>query len=83
MAAWKYVLIGLGIGVLGAILWIVASVAGGVIEGFGGGRNPGLYTLMVIGFAGMIGGPFAFWVILPIRGYRKNRRSRSTGGGAL
>jgi len=83
MATWKYFLIGLGIGVLGAILWIVASVVGGAIEGLGGGRDSALYTLMVVGFTAMVGGPIAFWIILPIRKALRKRRSRSTGGGVL
>jgi hypothetical protein len=79
----KNFLIGLGIGVLGAILWIAASVTGGFIEGFSGERDSVLYALMVIGFFVMVGGPFTFWIILPIRRAMKKRRSRSTGGGSL
>jgi membrane-bound ClpP family serine protease len=83
MAAWKYFLIGLGIGVLGAILWIVASIPAGIIEGVGGGHSSFLNALIVIGFTAMFVGPLTFWIILPIRKARKKRRSRSTGGGLL
>jgi hypothetical protein len=83
VATWKYILIGLGIGVLGAILWIVASVTAGVGEGLGAEPLPSLHALMAIGFFVMVGGPLAFWIILPIRKAMKKRRSRSTGGGSL
>jgi hypothetical protein len=83
MATWKYLLIGLGIGVLGAILWVVASVTAGVGEGLGAEPLPSLHALMAIGFFIMVLGPLAFWVILPIRLAVKRRRSRSTGGGVL
>jgi hypothetical protein len=83
MATWKYFLIGLGIGVLGAILWVAASVTAGVGEGLGGEPLPILHALMVIGFFVMVLGPLAFWIVLPIRKTLRKRRSRSTGGGTL
>jgi hypothetical protein len=83
MATWKYILIGLGIGILGAILWVVASVTAGVGEGLGGEPLPILHVLIYIGGIIMVVGPFTFWIILPIRKALRKRRSRSTGGGTL
>jgi len=79
LALWKYFLIGLGIGVLGVALWLAASVTGGVIEGLSGERNQALRFLMYAGGSIMILGPFAFWIILPIRRAVKNRRARARG----
>jgi hypothetical protein len=59
--------IGLGIGLLGAIMWLVASLIGGVIEGFGGGRSTNLMVLLYIGGVVMVGGPLTWWIIIPIR----------------
>lgn len=81
MALWKYFLIGLGVGVLGAVLWLAASITGGVIEGFSGERDSAVYALMYAGFFIMVFGPFTFWVVLPIRRAWKNRRAKSSGGG--
>lgn len=72
----KLFLIGLGIGVLGAILWVLTSVVAGIGEGLGGEPLPVLHALMVVGFIVMIGGPFTFWLILPIRRVLRNRRSK-------
>jgi hypothetical protein len=74
----KNFLIGLGIGVLGAILWVVASVTAGVGEGLGAEPLPSLHALMVIGFFVMVLGPLTFWLILPIRRAVKRRRSRTS-----
>ncbi len=72
----KYFLIGLGIGILGAILWFVASVTGGTIEGLGGARSSIIMAFVYIGFFVMVLGPLTFWIILPIRRAWKKRRSK-------
>jgi hypothetical protein len=76
MATWKYILIGLGIGVLGAVLWLVSSLIGGIGEGLGGKAPTILYVLLYIGGITMVAGPLAFWIILPVRRAIKNRRAR-------
>jgi drug/metabolite transporter (DMT)-like permease len=76
MAPWKYFLIGLGIGILGAILWAITGIFGGTIEGLGGEAPTVVYVLVCIGFFVMVGGPLAFWIILPVRRAIKNRRAR-------
>jgi len=83
MAYWKYFLIGLGIGILGAILWIIASVIGAALA-IPTGETPRIvWAFMCIGWFAMVGGPLTFWIILPIRRAIKKRRSRSTGGGVV
>lgn len=71
----KYFLIGLGIGIVGAILWVIASLVAGVGAGLGGKVPTQLYVLMIIGFLAMIGGPLTFWIIFPIRRHIKKRRA--------
>lgn len=62
----KNFLIGLGIGALGAILWVVVSTVGGFGEGLGAEPLPILRRLMYVGYAMMVGGPLVFWVIRPV-----------------
>jgi drug/metabolite transporter (DMT)-like permease len=83
-------LIGLGLGLLGAILWVVASVVAGVASagecleesGFGDCdsdlfADPVSGSLVVVGFVVMLGGPALFWLILPIVGWvRRLRRKK-------
>ena len=83
MGKGKSFLIGLGIGVGGAILWLLVSLIGGIGEGLGGKTPAFVYVILYLSFFVMVGGPIAFWIVLPIRGYRKRRRSRSVGGGVL
>lgn len=66
--------LGLGLGLLGTLLWVVASVVQGVGVGVGvGGKSSPLLTvLMVIGFVVIFAAPVTFWIVLPI----KNRLSR-------
>lgn len=78
MALWKYFLIGLGIGVLGAVLWVVTSLIGGIGEGLGGKAPTILWVLLYIGGFTMVLGPLTFWVILPIRRTVKRRRARAS-----
>ncbi len=59
-------IIGLLLLIVGAILWIVASVIVALVEVAEGETEPVSYTLMVIGFLTMIGGPLTFWAVLPI-----------------
>jgi len=59
--------LGLGIGLVGTLLWVIASVVGGFGEAVSGERSPLLYALMVVGFIVMLGAPLTFWVILPIK----------------
>jgi len=63
----KGFLIGLGIGLLGVILWLVSSLIAGVGEGLGAEPLPLLHALVTIGFVIMIGGPVFFWLILPVK----------------
>jgi hypothetical protein len=72
---WKYFLIGLGIGIAGAVLWLVSSLIGGIGEGLGGKAPTILYVLLYIGGVTMVVGPFTFWIVLPIRRALKRRRS--------
>ena len=58
--------IGLGLAILGALLWIMASVIGGVGKGIGSSVPPVISFFMYLGFAVMILAPLTFWVILPI-----------------
>jgi len=61
---------GLVLGVLGVLLWIIASVlaaVGSVAEGSDDPfASPLFGSLMVVGFAVMVLGPFLFWVVAPI-----------------
>jgi len=69
---------GLALGLLGLLLWIVASVITGVSqagEDLGGQETPVLFYVFVgIGFAVMIGGPLLYWFVFPIVGYLRRRR---------
>jgi hypothetical protein len=61
---------GLLIGLLGAVLWVVASVVA-AFAAFAQGNDdpfasPVAGALMVIGFAAMILGPVAFWIVAPL-----------------
>ena len=67
--------IGLVIGLVGAVLWVLVSLVGGAGEAIIGEVNPTLRVLMYIGGVVMVGGPLVFWVILPIR-RRISRRGR-------
>lgn len=59
-------IIGLGIGLLGVLLWLVASVVAGFGEGLGAEPLPLLHGLMITGFIIMIGAPLTFWILLPL-----------------
>jgi len=70
--------IGLILGMLGAVLGIVAGVMGGFAEA-SEGQNSGVTiffrSLMGIGFGAMFLGPLTYWVIVPIVGAIRRRRS--------
>jgi predicted branched-subunit amino acid permease len=66
--------IGLGIGLLGAILWVISSVVGGIGEGLGGERLIVLRILMYIGFIVMFVGPLVWWIVLPLVNIIRRRR---------
>jgi len=66
--------IGLGLGLLGCILWIIASVIGGLAEGsqeaLGATEDTEdlvtvMEVFMYLGFAVMLLGPATFWIFLP------------------
>ena len=71
--------IGLGIGLLGVILWVLASVVQGLGTGVGGKSLPLLTVLMIIGFVIMFAGPVTFWIILPIKNRLSRRKSNKIG----
>lgn len=62
----KNFIIGLGIGLLGALLWVLSSVVAGTGEGLGAEPLPILHTLMTVGFVVMVAAPVIFWIVLPI-----------------
>jgi len=71
---------GLALALLGAILWIVASIvaaAASLTEGeddlF---ADPVSGTLVVIGFFVMFIGPILFWFVVPVYGYWRRRRTK-------
>ena len=66
---------GIVVGILGFIVWFLASVVGGLLEGLGGGRDPFLYGLVIIAGLTMIGGPVVYIVVLPVAGWLKRRRA--------
>ena len=58
--------IGLGLGMLGAILWMIAGAFVGIGEVVEGETHPGFLGLAIAGFVVMFCGPLTFWIILPI-----------------
>ena len=66
--------IGLGIGLIGAVLWVLASVVGGAGEAITGEKEPVLLAFMYIGATTMVGGPLVFWIALPIISKIRRRR---------
>jgi len=68
---------GLALGLLGAVLWIVASVVAAFATV--GDDEPDLFadpvsgSLVVIGFLVMFLGPFLFWLVLPVGGWLRRR----------
>jgi hypothetical protein len=79
MAIWKYFVIGLGIGILGAILWFVASAAAAAVEAASGKLPAALDAFMIGAFLVMVLAPLTFWIILPVRRAVKKHRARVTG----
>jgi len=77
---------GLALGLLGLLVWIVASVITGVSqagEDLGGQETPvAFYVFVGIGFAVMVGGPLLYWFVLPIVGLVRRRRRRAPLEGA-
>ena len=67
---------GIVVGVLGFVLWLVASFVGGAITGLGGPALPVLFLGMYLGFFVMVGGPVVYIVVLPVAGWIKRRRAR-------
>ena len=65
--------IGLGLGILGALLWVVASAMVGIGQGMKSPAPPIANVFMVIGFITMFVGPLVFWIILPIRNWLKKK----------
>ena len=66
--------IGLVIGLVGAILWVITSVLWGFGAAFGAEAPPVVTALMIIGFIAMFGGPLVYWVALPIKDKIRRRR---------
>ncbi len=69
----KSFFMGLVVGVLGLIVWLVASVIEGLVRGVEG-KGSWVYSLVVLGFLLMIGGPVFFWLLRPL--WNKVRRQR-------
>lgn len=59
--------IGLGIGLVGAVLWLITGLLWGIGQTFGSEAPILFKALYAIGFIVMIGSPLTFWVILPIK----------------
>lgn len=72
---------GLALGLLGAILWVVASIVAGVAQVAEGENDlfadPVSGSLVVIGFVVMFLGPAIYWFIVPVLGWFRRRRTRS------
>lgn len=60
--------------VLGALLWIVASILAAVAE-VTGEPFPLFQFFMVIGFSVMILGPILYWFVVPLRNWASKRTS--------
>ena len=67
---------GIVVGVLGFFVWFLASIPLGISDAFGGAQDPTFYTIMVLGFLIMVGGPVVYVVVLPVAGWVKRRRAR-------
>lgn len=52
--------------VLGAILWVLASMVGGFLAAFGE-ASLALECLMYVGFFIMTLGPIIFWIVIPLK----------------
>ena len=65
---------GIVVGFLGLIVWLLASLIGGIMEGLSGVRDPVLYALMTLGFFIMVGGPLCYIVVIPIVNWWRRRR---------
>lgn len=66
LSAMRNLVIGLVLGMLGAILWLLASFFAGFGEVVSGESPPDKVGLAIAGFVVMFGGPLVFWIILPI-----------------
>lgn len=69
---------GLALGVLGALLWIVARIAW-VVGALAVGsddpwEDPTSASLMVVGLVVMFAGPILFWFVTPVVGWWRRRR---------
>jgi drug/metabolite transporter (DMT)-like permease len=74
---------GLALGLLGAILWIVASIIAAAASLAEDEKDlfadPVSGALAVVGFVVMFFGPLLFWLIVPVAGWwrRRHRRART------
>ena len=67
---------GIVVGILGLIVWFLASIPLGISAAFGGAQDPLFYTIMVAGFLAMVGGPVVYIGILPAVAWLRRRRAR-------
>lgn len=58
---------GLGCLLGGFAVWVLSSIVGALGEFTSGEINPFIYGMMVLSFFVMIGGPVAFWIVIPIK----------------
>lgn len=65
--------IGLALGLIGAILWVVVCIAAFVTIDFGTYHILRANLVKYAGFAAMVGGPLTYWIILPIKEWRDRR----------
>lgn len=66
---------GLGVLILGFLIWVVFSVTGALTE-ISGEATTGHRVLMYIGFTLMALGPVVFWIVIPIKNKLAKRRRR-------
>lgn len=64
---------GLVVGILGALLWVGASVVQGVLKGLGGEGIGFVGLLLVVGYVIMFAGPAWYWIGRPAYVWWGNR----------
>jgi len=66
--------IGLGLGLLGLITWIIVSVLIAAGEATHAHVSMFFYVMMGLGFAVMLLAPLVFWLIIPLRAWAHRRK---------
>ena len=65
------------IGLLGLVVWLVASLIEGIIQGLSY-ESTWIVWLVYLGFFTMIGGPAYYWAIQPIWKRIRSRKPKAT-----